>query len=155
MFQRLAGTKPSTLGVAIAIPPASCQVCLQFQGPCYWAHAAPGGTELQLGNAESSGLRQERFQKRVNSGEDPDLNFVGFEVCLSLQSHSCQAPERCFKFYHLRHRVLACTNYSYNPEKNGLQLNRIPKGTQNTAKCTVLACCFFFKWDDNVVRIIF
>lgn len=79
MFQRLAGTKPSSLGIATAIPQATCQVLLWFREP------APGhstwGTELgqlQLANGENTALGsgEKVLEMSGQCGEDPEFEFV-------------------------------------------------------------------------------
>lgn len=79
MFQRLAGTKPSTLGIATAIPQASCQVLLWFREPAP-GHSTLGAglQQLQPANGESTALGsgEKALEMSGQCGEDPEFEFV-------------------------------------------------------------------------------
>lgn len=76
MFQRLAGTKPSTLGIAIAIPQASCQVVRWFQRTSSWAHhLGEQLRELQLANGKAQpwGTKEKASETSECYAEDSEF----------------------------------------------------------------------------------
>lgn len=79
MFQRLTGTKLSTLGIATAIPQATCQVLLWFREPVP-GHSTWGAEfrQLQLANGESTapGSGEKALEMSGQCGEDPEFEFV-------------------------------------------------------------------------------